>query len=157
MKIKTCSKCKDPKLISAFTIDKSRKDGHKGICKKCDNERHKLYYKSHRKECLARSYKDKRNRRVDRQTRIAKYLLSHPCVGCGEKDIIVLDFDHRNPKDKTNAVSKLADLGYSWKIIEKEIAKCDVKCANCHKKRTANQQNWLRVKIAEQINGQEKS
>jgi hypothetical protein len=64
------------------------------------------------------------------------YLLQHPCVDCGEADPVVLDFDHvRGVKRKE--VSKLVTA--STKTLLEEIAKCDVRCANCHRRRTAIQ------------------
>ena len=68
--------------------------------------------------------------------RIGDYLLEHPCVDCGEADIRVLDFDHRDGEDKTGEVMKLAKAAYSWRRGSAEIAKCDVRCRNCHAKVT---------------------
>jgi proline-rich tail region repeat protein len=56
------------------------------------------------------------------------------CVDCGEGDPVVLDFDHR--RDKREHVPRLANFGYSVSTLEAEIAKCDVRCANCHRIRT---------------------
>ena len=75
---------------------------------------------------------------------VANYLRSHPCVDCGESDIIVLEFDHIDPSTKNGMVSDAYKNGWSIKRINKEIAKCDVVCANCHKRRTAKQRNSYR-------------
>ncbi|MGR0319109.1 hypothetical protein [Agromyces sp. ZXT2-3] len=64
--------------------------------------------------------------------RIGAYLLEHPCVDCGEADIRVLDFDHRVGTRKVAEVMKLAKAAYSWERVAAEIAKCDVRCRNCH-------------------------
>lgn len=56
------------------------------------------------------------------------------CVDCGERNHIVLDFDHI--KDKKYNVSRMIHDGFSWAAIKKEIAKCEVVCANCHRIRT---------------------
>jgi len=69
------------------------------------------------------------------------YLASHPCVDCGESDPVVLHFDHVRGK-KFRTVGVLVARPASVKTIEKEIAKCDVVCANCHMRRTAVQQKW---------------
>lgn len=56
------------------------------------------------------------------------------CVDCGIKNHIVLDFDHL--KDKKYNVSRMIHDRFSWAAIKKEIAKCEVVCANCHRIRT---------------------
>jgi hypothetical protein len=56
------------------------------------------------------------------------------CVDCGVTNPIVLDFDHL--KDKKYNVSRMIHDGFSWAAIKKEIAKCEVVCANCHRIRT---------------------
>lgn len=58
------------------------------------------------------------------------------CVDCGIKNHIVLDFDHL--RDKKYNVSRMIHDGFSWKSILKEINKCEVVCANCHRIRTHN-------------------
>ena len=56
------------------------------------------------------------------------------CMDCGENNHIVLDFDHL--KDKKYNVSRMIHDGFSWAAIKKEIAKCEVVCAKCHRIRT---------------------
>jgi len=58
------------------------------------------------------------------------------CVDCGVTNPIVLDFDHLH--DKKYNVSRMIHDGFSWAAIKKEIAKCEVVCANCHRIRTHN-------------------
>jgi len=98
----------------------------------------KTYNKSHRPLMLS-LYKAfiKRNRQ-----KVLAYLKSHPCVDCGESDPIVLEFDHVRGK-KRDIISKLCGR-YCWEELEKEISKCDVRCANCHKRRTAKKQKWFK-------------
>lgn len=83
-------------------------------------------------------YKE-RNRR-----NILDYLLKHPCVDCGETDLVVLDFDHL--RDKTMNVAKMVNRSTSWATILKEIDKCEVVCSNCHRRRTAARHgSWYKV------------
>jgi len=63
------------------------------------------------------------------------YLATHPCVDCGETDTAVLDFDHVRG-EKFADVSLMIAFGYSWPKIALEIAKCDVRCANDHRRVT---------------------
>lgn len=72
---------------------------------------------------------------------IFQYLKEHPCIDCGENDPIVLDFDHVKDK-KVNNVSTMAHDLRPLDIIKDEISKCEIRCSNCHRKKTAKEQNW---------------
>ena len=69
------------------------------------------------------------------------YLKKHPCVDCGEKDPIVLEFDHL--KDKLIEVSRLVQYT-SMNKMQNEIEKCEIRCANCHRRKTAIQFGWYK-------------
>jgi uncharacterized protein YktB (UPF0637 family) len=66
--------------------------------------------------------------------RLAEIKESSGCVDCGVSNHIILDFDHI--KDKKYNISRMIHDGFSWAAIKKEIAKCEVVCANCHRIRT---------------------
>ncbi len=68
--------------------------------------------------------------------RLTEIKQSSGCKDCGESNPIVLDFDHI--RDKKYNVSRMIHDGFSWKAISKEIQKCEVVCANCHRIRTHN-------------------
>lgn len=73
-----------------------------------------------------------------------EYLKTHPCVDCGETDPIVLEFDHRDPKEKSFTIGQAKD---NLNKVIAEIAKCDVRCANCHARKTAQQFNYKKNQI----------
>ena len=77
--------------------------------------------------CLARKLAKKKKQFI------VDYVMQHPCVDCGEKDPIVLEFDHVRGKK----LFHLADYrGKGWDILKVEMAKCDIRCANCHRKKS---------------------
>lgn len=87
-----------------------------------------------------------RARTKDRILRcVLVYLSTHPCVDCGESDPIVLEFDHRDPTTKKFDVCTGINHGYSQKAIMEEIPKCDVRCANCHRRKTAEQVGYRKI------------
>lgn len=61
---------------------------------------------------------------------------SGACSDCGISDFRVLDFDHLPGQEKRAEVSRMVAYGFSIESIKKEIAKCDLVCANCHRIRT---------------------
>ena len=56
----------------------------------------------------------------------------------------MLDFDHL--RDKVADVSAM--LNRRWPVILAEIEKCDVVCANCHRRRTAKRLGSFRFRSA---------
>ena len=75
---------------------------------------------------------------------VVDYLLEHPCVDCGEKDIRVLEFDHLH--SKKFGISTAIHQSYKLRDIKAEIAKCEVRCSNCHLKKTHKDQNSYKHK-----------
>jgi hypothetical protein len=78
----------------------------------------------------------RRRARLRARVWLKAYLAEHPCVDCGEDDIRVLEFDHVCPENKVANVGRMACDGCSVKRLEIEVAKCEVRCANCHRRRT---------------------
>lgn len=81
------------------------------------------------------------------QAYVWSWLCEHPCISCGEGDPIVLEFDHIDPETKHMSISHAIHSGVPLSTLQEEIEKCQVLCANCHRRRTAEQQQsyrWLR-------------
>lgn len=84
--------------------------------------------KSEQKKVIRQRLKD-RNKEF-----VWLYKLDNPCIVCREKDPRVLEFHHRNPEEKEATISYLIKSQASLVRLQEEIDKCDVLCANCHKK-----------------------
>lgn len=141
---KYCATCKLIKPKFGFNKNKIRKDGFNNICRECSNSRSKKYYSDntkHHKKVIS-----VRNKKIisENRDKLIKYLLSQKCVDCGESNIIVLDFDHKDDVNKIANISKLIYGGCSWDKIKTEMNKCDIRCANCHRIRTSKQQGWYK-------------
>jgi hypothetical protein len=99
---------------------------------------------------MSKSYTDvkeaqKRIRERNRQF-IIDYLNKNPCINCGIRDIRVLEFDHVYPETKKFNVSRMvSSQHHSIASIKKEIEKCQVLCANCHRIKTHEERDlqWL--------------
>lgn len=135
-RMKICRKCKNSFEEEDFT------KGNDGRCLACYRAYQAEWYqknKEKRKSQLA-SYDAKRiegNRQF-----ICEYLSRHPCVDCGEADIVVLEFDHQGDKalDISHCVTR-----WGRQRLEEEVAKCLIRCANCHRRKTASDFDYYRL------------
>ena len=73
----------------------------------------------------------------DKYAIIWRYKATHPCVDCGETDPVVLEFDHREKEQKQFNIGEGGRHASIPRLLE-EMNKCDIRCANCHRRRT-----WL--------------
>lgn len=140
---KICNKCKLEKSIDEFSFRNKQKGTKQPYCKVCRKNIDSVIWltdSDFRVKKLARqkSYK------IRNKQYVIEFLLAHPCVDCGESDPIVLDFDHL--LDKTKGISEMIEDS-SLLTIKKEIEKCEVRCANCHRRKTAKDFNWFKAKI----------
>lgn len=115
-------------------LDRSR------LCKDCKKIYNRNWYLSNKQVHVAQTKANRKRQWRERRIFLLKYLENHPCVDCGESDPVVLDFDHVRGK-KLNNVSILA-RNNGWQVVLEEIKKCEVRCANCHRRKTAKQFNW---------------
>lgn len=76
----------------------------------------------------------KRKARTARNKAILEAIkLERGCIDCGYNEhAVALDFDHRDPSMKRMNVSRFTRSGTITQLLA-EIAKCDVRCANCHR------------------------
>lgn len=79
-----------------------------------------------------------RERKREFRIMLDGYKMGKGCVDCGyNAHPVALDFDHRDPKEKKYNVSQM--VGRSDEALFDEMAKCDIRCANCHRVRTARE------------------
>ena len=102
-------------------------------------------YKTKSKEAIQRARERNKVAREQGRKFVWDYLSTHPCVDCGECDPVVLEFDHVEGI-KVASISSMVAMGYSIPTIQKEIEKCEVRCANCHREKTFGQLKWYSKK-----------
>lgn len=98
-------------------------------------------YRKLRPEYAAKNDSDVKALRIKKITFIHEYKERLGCLDCGEKDWIVLELDHRDRYEKLYQPSNLHHR--SWEAIHTELAKCDVRCANCHRRRSYKEKHWM--------------
>jgi hypothetical protein len=127
--MKTCSKCKLSLSLDNFTKNKSKTDGLNSYCKSCSKNYGIKYKKKN-----PTTYKDNLELRQKKRNFISNHK-NIPCTDCGKSyPHYVMDFDHLY--DKEFNISDSVRKMISNEKIEKEISKCEVVCANCHRERT---------------------
>jgi hypothetical protein len=128
--MKKCSKCKEDKELNEFGVNNyNLKDGKSSYCKKCMRDTVKIDYNNNKKKYNNRNKLYKRN-----QTEWYKeYKATLSCSKCGFQHPAVIDFHHKDPKQKDFTIGSELYNGKSVEEIKKEIDKCDILCANCHR------------------------
>ncbi len=115
MQTKTCIDCNSDKSLSEFYTQKGHAFNKMSYCRTCFNKR-----------CVIRWIK----RKVE-----AINLKGGMCENCGlqlkDSHYSVFEFHHRNPIEKDSDWAKLRTM--SWPKIQKELDKCALLCANCHR------------------------
>jgi 5-methylcytosine-specific restriction endonuclease McrA len=142
---KRCSTCKAVKPLTEFNRRSASPDGRQWSCRECN----KRYHYENLERHMGQIRRRKRERVDDNRRRLFELLVRSSCVDCGTTDPIVLDFDHL--RDKAASVSRLVFSGAEWATVEAEIAKCDIVCSNCHRRRTARRAGSYRHRFLEDL------
>ena len=139
---KRCCTCHELRPLTDFNVRSTAADGLQARCRDCSRKWYVANRDAHRANVRLRSTAVKK----EYERRIGEHLLAHPCVDCGESDVRVLDFDHLDPSTKRSDIAKMVNAGGRWSDIELEMAKCEVRCANCHRRVTSDRgQDWRAV------------
>lgn len=80
-----------------------------------------------------KSFTPNRRYKHRRRAKWAKVKCERGCSDCGyDEHPSALDFHHIEPKDKSKPISEMINTS-SPEELEKEVEKCEVLCANCHR------------------------
>ncbi len=112
-------------------------------CKSCQAEANRKHYQNNKQIYLERALTRNTMVNTENKQKVYNYLSAHPCVDCGQTDIRVLEFDHVYG-NKYASITNLLKNAVGWNVIEAEIAKCEVRCVNCHRIKTSERGNWWR-------------
>lgn len=144
VQLRACTKCHLTKPVIEFVIKDSRTGRRGSRCRPCIAAASREHYRNNRESYLRRPRSGSTVRREPQRDLVLTHLRTHPCVECGESDPLLLDFDHRDRATKRAAVSRLL-WQRRWEEAAAEIAKCDVRCVRCHRRKTANEFGWKRL------------
>ena len=146
MKIdKYCKRCDLTLPIGAFSVASKRYDGVQAYCVECMKKYRIEYYQRNKASHVERNYKSR--------AKLRDYVLAlkaAPCKDCGvcyPAEPWLMEFDHREPDKKTNSIFYFVTSG-SMRLLKEEVAKCDLVCVVCHRRRTAEYFGWLDNRLA---------
>ena len=145
--MKKCDHCKQYKEDEEFNWRWKELGIRAKTCRDCAHGFNKTYFEGSAKEKHLQQVRERKNAARDAAREYAwEYLSTHPCIHCGESDPMVLEFHHRSDEEKDMAVGYMVSGGWSIARIKSEMAKCDVLCANCHRRVTMKERGWYRSK-----------
>jgi hypothetical protein len=133
---KRCGRCGRLLPVDAFN---RAGEGRQHWCRECFRD----YFRARGARHIAQVVAAKRVRREKARAFVSGYLATHPCADCGAVDPDVLEFDHVQSKQAD--ISRLVADAMPTRRIAAEIARCEVVCANCHRRRTAIRGDWARL------------
>ena len=144
--MRECGRCKERKPLDNFAWRRKSKGQRDNYCRPCRAAYKQEHYAANRRRYIDSARRRKKPAIAERLAYLVAYFEEHPCADCGETDPVVLEFDHL--RDKEFGIS----AGWrdrQWKIVLDEIAKCEVVCANCHRRRTAKRGGFARAVVAQ--------
>lgn len=132
MLMKQCGVCKQDKALDEFH---RRGNSHQYMCKACRRRLDASLYRANK----PRRKGQYKKLRADRAAWNVAYKSGKSCTDCGGiYHHAAMHWDHLPGHEKLADVSELVSYGYSINIIQNEILKCELVCANCHAVRTFN-------------------
>lgn len=133
--MRTCARCQQSLPLEDFGVHRREKGSLKHTCRPCTRAYGRDHYQRNKGDYLekARRWEAKMKALID----AAK---NRPCTDCGQTfPPYVMDFDHLPGREKAFNVSAGRAIGLAK--VQAEIDKCDLVCANCHRRRTWTRQH----------------
>ena len=120
---------------------KSRLRGKRhAVCRTCSAKKSGDWYRGKKDAHIQHVIVNKAAAKREAREFVRNYLSTHPGVDCGDRDPVALESDYVNGKDAN--VSRLVTDAMSIERIRSEIARCVVRCSNCHRRKTAKERRW---------------
>jgi hypothetical protein len=138
-----CYACGQWKQAAEFSFSDIRRQVLSSACRECHAAARRAHYLANKSDYVRRAIAQNKAKRARNRTEILAYLSTHPCIDCGNADPVVLEFDHRDPATKLTEVSRLI-VKTPWSRVLAEITKCDVRCINCHRRKTGREFGWAK-------------
>ena len=128
-----CHRCGELKAIDEFSWRRKARGQRDSFCRPCRSAYGKEHYAANRQRYIDQARVQKQRLALERTRYLIEYFAAHPCIDCGEAD----PWCSSSTISETNA--SISDRRSRSKLasILAKIEKCEVVCANCHRRRTA--------------------
>ncbi len=143
-----CCRCKNEKDYDEFSFKNKKRNIKQKTCKECFKIVRRKWYEKHKEKIILKNTKNRKKNTLW----FIEYKSTLKCSRCTENHPACLDFHHLNPQEKDFSVTAIANGTYSKKRILEEINKCEVLCANCHRKLHYNEkcgEKWGNLRYKE--------
>jgi hypothetical protein len=117
-----CYRCGELKPVDEFAWRRKARGQRDSFCRPCRSAYGKEHYAANRQRYIDQARIVRQRLALERTRYLLDYFVVHPCVDCGERDPVVLEFDHL--RDKRFAISSQLH-GRNWQTILDEIEKCE--------------------------------
>lgn len=138
---KRCTKCGQTKPLSDFNFRSKPKGLHNTRCKICTRVVTRSAYYKNRHYYLGRVAERNKTAKKRTQQFLFNFLCQKTCIDCGATDPVILQFDHVRG-EKRFSIATMINQRQSLKAVVAEMAKCVVRCANCHARKTARERGY---------------
>ncbi len=143
-----CCRCGESKAPDEFAWRRKAQGQRDTHCRPCRSAYGKEHYAANKQRYIDQAAERKRRVGRERWAYLIDFFAANPCSDCGETDPLVLEFDHL--EDKAFDISQ-GLISRPWTVVLDEVAKCDVVCANCHRRRTAQRGGFMRAAVAQLV------
>jgi hypothetical protein len=93
-----CGSCGATKPVGEFNWRRKSKNQRDSMCRLCRAEYKRAHCEANKQRYVDNAIARRKRIGAERMRLIVEYLRAHPCVDCGEDDVLVLEFDHRGDK-----------------------------------------------------------
>lgn len=132
---KYCNLCSQILSLDSFSFKDKKKGIRHSKCKECHTAYAKIHYKLNEETYKGRAKLTNKKSISAKVDYVRQLKEKNPCTDCGNfYPFYVMDFDHLF--EKTHLISTLVKGASSMDTLNKELAKCELVCANCHRHRT---------------------
>ena len=109
--VRRCSRCGETRPLAEFPVKKKTTGLRRVWCRTCCRAYGREHYQRNKPVYLNKASRRNALVRKSGREQLIEYLRAHPCVGCGQTEITLLDFDHR---DRSSSEARSRDSCTWW-------------------------------------------